>query len=224
MYGNRGKRPVKSKNNTGTRTNLALSDDEKDKEKLKHQRGRRGYAEIAKQEGKYEEIADSLKVFIQKSPFYSQRELMTYLMSEFPTVFGSYKSTKYPQNFYKNIIKEELWFSSLKITEKMTRRAILNAYYKRAVEGRREEIDHNGNIYEVGMPDRDAVNFMRFMHEANEWDDEDGTEKYLKQLKIKELENKNKLLEAQIEKLKGNDNDDAYIKGFIADLDQIEEE
>ena len=47
--------------------------------------------------------------------------------------------------------------------------------------------------------------------------------KHIKELHIENLENKNKLLEAQIAKLKGSDTDDAYIKGFVADLDQLDE-
>lgn len=222
MYGNK-KKPVNYKKCNNNRTNIALSNDEESKEKLKHQTGRPGFAEIAKKQGLYDDITNSLKEFIQVSPFYSQKELMNYLMAKFPSVFGSY-NTKYPQNLYRSIARVDDWFNALKVTEKMTRRAILNAYYKRATAGRREETDSNGYIYEVGMQDKDAMNMVRLLHEVVAWDDEDGTEKRLRDLKIQELENKNKLLEAQIAKLKGNDNDDAYIKGFIADLDQIDDE
>ena len=55
---------------------------------------------------------------------------------------------------------------------------------------------------------------------------EQGTnnQQYKDDLQVKQMENKNKLLEAQIKKLTGDDDDNAYIKGFATDLDQIDDE
>jgi len=209
---------AKNPKNTQVRTALALEDK---KEELEKQRGRKSYAEIAIEKGVYQEIADTLQEWVRENPFYNQKELMEFMQAEYSEVFGGYKS-KYAGNFYKIIEKEELWKDALSLGNVQIERAVLRNLHKRAVKGLREEVDHKGNIYEVGMSDRDAINYIRLLHELDEYNRVNNSN--IQELQLEQLKNKNKLLEAQIAKLKGNDTDDAYIKGFITDLDQIDNE
>lgn len=156
---------AKNPKNTQVRTNLAL---ENKKDELDKQRGRKSYAELAIEKGVYQEIADTLQEWVRENPFYNQQELMEFMKSEYNEVFGDYKS-KYAGNFYKIIEKEELWRDALSLGNVQIERAVLRNLHKRAVKGLREEVDHKGNIYEVGMSDRDAINYIRLLHELDEY-------------------------------------------------------
>ena len=156
---------AKNPRNTQVRTNLAL---ENKTDELEKQRGRKSYAELAIEKGVYQDIADTLQEWVRENPFYNQQELMEFMISEFPEVFSGYKS-KYAGNFYKIIEKEELWRDALSLGNVQIERAILRNLHKRAVKGLREEVDHKGNIYEVGMSDKDAINYIRLLHELDEY-------------------------------------------------------
>lgn len=209
---------AKNPKNTQVRTSLALEDK---KDELSKQVGRKSYAELAIEKGVYQDIADTLQEYVRENPFYNQKELMEFMKSEYKEVFGDYKS-KYAGNFFKILEKEELWRDALAIGNVQIERAVLRNLHKRAVKGLREEVDHKGNIYEVGMSDRDAINYIRLLHELDEYNRLNSSDLSARELQLKQLENKNKLLEAQIEKLKGIKGDEVYMNTFAVDLDQMD--
>lgn len=163
---------AKNPRNTQVRTALAL--DNKTDE-LEKQRGRKSYAELAIEKGVYQDIADTLQEFVRENPFYNQKELMEFMLSEYKEVFGQYKS-KYAGNFFKILEKEDLWRDALAVGNVQVERAVLRNLHKRAVKGLREEIDNKGNIYEVGMSDRDAINYVRLLMDLDEYNRNKNTE------------------------------------------------
>lgn len=156
---------AKNPRNTQVRTNLAL---ENKTEELSKHVGRKSYAELAIEKGVYQDIADTLQEFVRENPFYNQQELMEFMLSEYKEVFGQYKS-KYAGNFFKILEKEDLWRDALAVGNVQVERAVLRNLHKRAVKGLREEIDNKGNIYEVGMSDRDAINYVRLLMDLDEY-------------------------------------------------------
>lgn len=167
-YGQKLARPA---SRTGIRAELANSDKEEDKEKLSHMTGRKSFQEIAIEQGVFDEITDAIVDFVIMNPFYSQLELMEFLKQEYNSVFGKSK-TKYPQNFYKCIECVDEWREALASSLVDPKRAILRNLHKRAIKGLREEIDSSGKVYEVGMKDKDAMDYIRLLHDMEEWDKE----------------------------------------------------
>ena len=83
---------------TGARGQMAKNNDDK----LKKSKGRKSFVELAVEQGVYEEIGYCIQDFVTYNPYYSQKELMDYLIAQYPDVFGKSK-TEYAQNFYKCI-------------------------------------------------------------------------------------------------------------------------
>jgi hypothetical protein len=167
-YGQELARPA---SRTGIRAELASSDKDEDKEKLLHMTGRKSFEEIAIEQGVFDEITDAIVDFVIMNPFYSQLELMEYLKNNYNSVFGKSK-TKYPQNFYKCIECVDKWREALASSLVDPKRAILRNLHKRAIKGLREEIDSSGKVYEIGMKDKDAMDYIRLLHDMEEWDKE----------------------------------------------------
>ena len=167
-----GERLAKPKTYTGIRVELAKSDNVEDKEKLKKQRGRKSFAEIAIELGVFDEITDAIADWVLLNPFFNTRELMEFLMREFEQVFSDCK-TKYPQNFYKNIERVDEWREALDTARIDVDRAVLRNLHKRAVKGLREEVDKDGKYYEIGMKDKDAMEYIRLLHDIKQWEKEE---------------------------------------------------
>ena len=151
-------RLVNTAKDTNIRLKLVQSENPEDKEKLEKQRGRKSFAEIAVEQELFNDITDAIFWWCSENPYYSQKELMDFLISEFSSVFAGSK-TKYPQSFYKNIEKVDAWFEALKTSNIPTNREILRLLYKDARDG--------------SMSHKDAMNFVRLMHDSKLWDKED---------------------------------------------------
>ena len=159
---NKGENLVRDANNTQIRREKALAGDD-----LSNTHGPKSYAEIAITQGLYDDIAEFIKLFVEGNPYFNQAEIMDAVKNEFPTVFGGYKS-KYSTNFYKILEKDPLWCESLKVSNVLIQRAIMQTLYKRAVKGIETHQDDKGKYYEIGMKDRDMIEFVRLTAELED--------------------------------------------------------
>lgn len=150
-----GERLAVPNNYTGVRLELAKTEPDK----LEKQRGRKSFSEKAIELGVFDDITDSIEYFVICNPYFNQEELMKYLMSEFPDVFSNVK-TKYPQNFYKNIERVDDWREAL-ATPIKPMEDVLRNLHKYVVAGRREVVDHNGDLYEIGAKASDQINYIK---------------------------------------------------------------
>lgn len=157
-----GQELSRNENNTQLRREMALNGQD-----LTKTRGAKSYAEIAIQQGVYEDIGEFIKVFVESNPYFNQVELMQAVKENFPTVFKNYKSP-YAGNFYKIIEKDPLWRESLQVSNVIIQRAVMRQLYKRASKGVERFKDSDGKYYEIGMKDKDAMDFVRLTMELEE--------------------------------------------------------
>ena len=157
-YGQRLKGNVK---NTGKRAELAKAGGA---EALAKQRGRKSYAEKAVLQGVYDDITYTLEEFALQNPFWDESDLYNYMTVKFSSVFAG--CSKYPQNFFKLIDKEDAWHNALaKKSLYEVQKQVLKGLHTRAVKGVRELIDKDGKHYEIGMSDSNRMNYIRLLIE-----------------------------------------------------------
>lgn len=116
--------------------------------------GAKSFAERAVELNEFDNITDALFWWCAENPYFSQRELMDFLLSEFKEVFATCK-TKYPQTFYKSIEKVDDWYEAMRASCVPSNKAILRLLYKEAVDSK--------------MSHRDAMNLVRLMHDVESW-------------------------------------------------------
>lgn len=124
--------------------------------------GKKSFAERAVELGEFDNITDALFWWCAENPYFSQRELMEFLLKEFKEVFASCK-TKYPQTFYKSIEKVDAWYEAMRSSCVPSNQAILRLLYKECIESK--------------MSHKDAMNLVRLMHDVEVWKKEENVDK-----------------------------------------------
>ena len=173
----------------------------KNGEDVEHIRGRKSYAQIAIDQGLYELIEASIGDYSVKHPEASFKKLFEFIQPLYPSVFNEDMS-KYPSNFQQIIEKDDGWRKAW-----YGRRA---ATTKQLFESRIFKI-----VTDKNTDDKTIINAYDKYMKYN------GTESEKDKLELETLRMKNKLIEAQIEKLKSNQIEDPYINSFLQNLSQI---
>lgn len=135
-------------------------------DELKHKTGRKSYAEKAIRLNVYDKIAEGLYELKEENPFATQKDIRDYLVDRFPQVFKG--CSKYSSNLMKAIEAEEPWKEALNYRGTEIKNAVLQKLYDRARNGVREEVDHNGNYYEIGMSDNSCMKFIQLLNELED--------------------------------------------------------
>lgn len=176
-----------------------MLDDKEEMFNVPHTVGRKSYVQKAKEQGLYFLIKAQIRKFRVANKDSSYADLYKYIQPMFPTVFDDEDMNA--GNFKKKIEQDEGWS---------------NAFYCCQTE----LIDlAKDRMYEVlskdGLDDDKVLSAYDKVMKYN------GTESEKDKLELETLRMKNKLIEAQIEKLKSNQIEDPYINSFLQNLSQI---
>ena len=176
-----------------------MLDDKETMFDVPHTAGRKSYVQKAKEQGLYFLIKAQIRKFRIENKDSSAADLYAYIQPLFPTVFDDKDMNA--GNFKKKIEQDAGW---------------CNAFYC----CQSELIDlANDRMYELLSKDNlddDKVisaygKVMQYSKDESEKD----------KIELETLRMKNKLIEAQIDKLKSGQIEDPYINSFLRDLSQL---
>lgn len=176
-----------------------MLDDKEEMFNVPHTVGRKSYVQKAKEQGLYFLIKAQIRKYRIANKDSSYADLYKYIQPMFPTVFDDEDMNA--GNFKKKIEQDEGWS---------------NAFYCCQTE----LIDlANDRMYELlSKDDLDDDKVLSAYDKINKYN---SIESEKDRLELETLRMKNKLIEAQIEKLKSNQIEDPYINSFLQNLSQI---
>ncbi len=176
-----------------------MLDDKEEMFNVPHTVGRKSYVQKAKEQGLYFLIKAQIRKYRIANKDSSYADLYKYIQPMFPTVFDDEDMNA--GNFKKKIEQDEGWS---------------NAFYCCQTE----LIDlANDRMYELLSKDSlDDDKVLSAYDKVNKYNNKESEKD---RLELETLRMKNKLIEAQIEKLKSNQIEDPYINSFLQNLSQI---
>lgn len=175
-----------------------LKDGDKANE-VQHMAGRKSYVERAIDQGLYDLIKANIRKFRTENINTSFADLYKYIQPLFPTVFDDENMDA--GNFKKKINNDEGWRQAYFCNQ--------TDLYDLANERMYEVLSNRELDPKVAISAYDKV--MKYSNTVTEKD----------KLELETLRMKNKLIEAQIDKLKSNQIEDPYINSFLQNLSQI---